>query len=62
MWSHRQCGEQRLVLAPELQEPCRKAEKNQRECNEIGSIPSLCAITSGGKLKARFVIHAAACS
>lgn len=32
----------------------------QRESNEIGSIPvGGAAITSGGKLKARFVIHAA---
>lgn len=32
----------------------------QRECNEIGSIPvGYAAITSGGNLKARFVIHAA---
>jgi|SRR5579859_1171948 len=32
----------------------------QRECNEIGSIPvGFAAITTGGKLKARFVIHAA---
>jgi O-acetyl-ADP-ribose deacetylase len=32
----------------------------QRECNEIGSIPvGYAAITAGGKLKARFVIHAA---
>jgi O-acetyl-ADP-ribose deacetylase (regulator of RNase III) len=32
----------------------------QRECNEIGSIPvGYAAITTGGKLKARFVIHAA---
>ncbi len=32
----------------------------QRECDEIGSIPvGYAAITSGGKLKARFVIHAA---
>src|SRR5574337_644553 len=32
----------------------------QRECNEIGSIPiGGAAITSGGKLKARYVIHAA---
>lgn len=32
----------------------------QRECNEIGSIPvGYAAITNGGKLKARFVIHAA---
>src|SRR5437764_3111185 len=32
----------------------------QRECNEIGTIPvGYAAITSGGKLKARFVIHAA---
>lgn len=32
----------------------------QRGCNEIGSIPvGYAAITTGGKLKARFVIHAA---
>jgi len=32
----------------------------QRECNEIGSIPvGYAAITGAGKLKARFVIHAA---
>src|SRR6201984_1752812 len=32
----------------------------QRECNEIGSIPvGYAAITTGGKLKSRFVIHAA---
>jgi O-acetyl-ADP-ribose deacetylase len=32
----------------------------QKECNEIGSIPvGGAAITSGGKLKARHVIHAA---
>ena len=32
----------------------------QQECNEIGSIPvGYAAITTGGKLKARFVIHAA---
>ena len=32
----------------------------QRECTEIGSIPvGYAAITTGGKLKARFVIHAA---
>jgi O-acetyl-ADP-ribose deacetylase (regulator of RNase III) len=32
----------------------------QRECNEIGSIPvGGAALTSGGKLKARHVIHAA---
>lgn len=32
----------------------------QRECNEIGTIPvGYAAITSGGNLKARFVIHAA---
>ena len=32
----------------------------QDECNEIGSIPvGYAAITTGGKLKARFVIHAA---
>ena len=32
----------------------------QRECNEIGPVPvGGAAITTGGKLKARFVIHAA---
>jgi len=32
----------------------------QSECNEIGTIPvGYAAITSGGKLKVRFVIHAA---
>lgn len=32
----------------------------QRECEEVGSIPvGYAAITRGGKLKARFVIHAA---
>ena len=32
----------------------------QRQCNEIGSIPvGYAAITGGGKLKARYVIHAA---
>lgn len=32
----------------------------QRECNEIGTVPvGGAAITSGGKLKARYVIHAA---
>lgn len=32
----------------------------QKECDEIGSIPvGYAAITSGGKLKARYVIHAA---
>lgn len=32
----------------------------QRECKDIGSIPvGYAAITTGGKLKARFVIHAA---
>jgi len=35
-------------------------ESIQRECNEIGSIPvGYAAITGGGKLKARHVIHAA---
>ena len=35
-------------------------ESIQRECNTIGSIPvGYAAITGGGKLKARFVIHAA---
>ena len=34
--------------------------KIQEECNEIGSIPvGYAAITGAGKLKARFVIHAA---
>ena len=39
----------------------RKAgDKIQRECDEIGSIPvGGAAITSGGNLKARYVIHAA---
>jgi len=35
-------------------------EQIQRECDVIGSIPvGYAAITTGGKLKARFVIHAA---
>jgi O-acetyl-ADP-ribose deacetylase len=35
-------------------------EEIQRECDAIGSIPiGYAAITGGGKLKARFVIHAA---
>jgi O-acetyl-ADP-ribose deacetylase len=35
-------------------------EQIQRECDAIGSIPiGYAAITSGGNLKARFVIHAA---
>ena len=35
-------------------------EEIQRECHEIGSIPvGYAAITGGGKLKARHVIHAA---
>jgi len=35
-------------------------EQIQRECDAIGSIPvGYAAITTGGKLKARFVIHAA---
>ena len=39
----------------------RKAgEEIQQECNAIGSIPvGYAAITTGGKLKTRFVIHAA---
>ena len=38
-------------------------ESIQRECNEIGSIPvGYAAITGGGKLKARHVIHAASMS
>jgi O-acetyl-ADP-ribose deacetylase (regulator of RNase III) len=35
-------------------------ESIQRECNQIGTIPvGGAAITSGGKLKARYIIHAA---
>ena len=35
-------------------------EEIQRECDAIGSIPlGFAAITSGGKLKAKYVIHAA---
>src|ERR1700680_2753386 len=35
-------------------------EQIQRECDVIGSIPvGYAAITSGGKLKAKYVIHAA---
>ena len=35
-------------------------EEIQRECSEIGTIPvGFAAITSGGNLKARYVIHAA---
>src|SRR5258708_22256961 len=35
-------------------------EEIQRECDAIGSIPvGYAAITTGGRLKARFVIHAA---
>jgi O-acetyl-ADP-ribose deacetylase (regulator of RNase III) len=35
-------------------------ESIQKECDEIGSIPvGYAAITGGGKLKARYVIHAA---
>src|SRR5262249_23192830 len=35
-------------------------ESIQKECNEIGSIPvGFAAITGAGKLKARYVIHAA---
>lgn len=38
-------------------------EEIQRECNAIGSIPvGGAAITTGGKLKARYVIHAASMS
>jgi O-acetyl-ADP-ribose deacetylase (regulator of RNase III) len=38
-------------------------ESIQRECDEIGSIPvGYAAITGGGKLKARHVIHAASMS
>src|SRR5579859_4884339 len=35
-------------------------ESIQKECNEVGSIPvGFAAITGGGNLKARYVIHAA---
>src|SRR5215472_432027 len=35
-------------------------EEIQRECHQIGSIPvGYAAITGGGRLKARYVIHAA---
>jgi O-acetyl-ADP-ribose deacetylase len=38
----------------------RGGDSIQRECNEIGTIPvGGAAITSGGKLKARHIIHAA---
>lgn len=38
----------------------RAGESIQRECNQIGSIPvGGAAVTSGGKLKARNIIHAA---
>jgi O-acetyl-ADP-ribose deacetylase len=38
----------------------RGGDSIQRECNEIGSIPvGYAAITGAGKLKARYVIHAA---
>src|ERR1700751_2887183 len=38
-------------------------ESIQRECDDIGSIPvGYAAITGGGKLKARYVIHAASMS
>jgi O-acetyl-ADP-ribose deacetylase (regulator of RNase III) len=38
----------------------RGGEAIQRECNQIGSIPvGGAALTSGGKLKARHIIHAA---
>lgn len=38
-------------------------ESIQEECNQIGSIPvGYAAITSGGNLKARYVIHAASMS
>ena len=38
----------------------RGGESIQRECNEIGSIPvGGAAMTSGGRLKARHIIHAA---
>ena len=41
----------------------RGGESIQRECDEIGSIPvGYAAITGGGKLKARHVIHAASMS
>ena len=38
----------------------RGGESIQKECNEVGSIPvGFAAITGGGNLKARYVIHAA---
>jgi O-acetyl-ADP-ribose deacetylase (regulator of RNase III) len=38
----------------------RGGESIQRECNQIGSVPvGGAALTSGGKLKARHIIHAA---
>ena len=38
----------------------RAGESIQRECNQIGSVPvGGAALTSGGKLKARHIIHAA---
>jgi O-acetyl-ADP-ribose deacetylase (regulator of RNase III) len=38
----------------------RAGESIQRECNQVGSIPvGGAALTSGGKLKARHIIHAA---
>src|SRR5256885_7246140 len=41
----------------------RGGEEIQRECDAIGSIPvGYAAITSGGKLRARHVIHAASMS
>src|SRR5258706_15992510 len=51
-----------LVLGAGVAEAIRRkgGEEIQRECDAIGSIPvGYAAITTGGKLKARFVIHAA---
>ena len=51
-----------LILGGGVAGAIRRAggEDIQRECDAIGSIPvGYAAITGGGKLKARFVIHAA---
>src|ERR1700720_1491143 len=51
-----------LILAAGVAGAIRRkgGEEIQRECDAIGSIPvGYAAITTGGKLKARFVIHAA---
>src|SRR5436853_5032385 len=51
-----------LILGADVAGAIRRkgGEEIQRECDAIGSIPvGYAAITTGGKLKARFVIHAA---